>query len=686
MRCSLRPRIRSRPSSKRCSPVHGFSTSMVLPPGLAGRLSVSSTGDDPANTYAGQHRPVQTVRDDVLLLCRSDLDETAVHDLTRALFDVLPTLAGHGDYLRLVDVRRAPATPSATSPRRRVVLPRTRTVAMNPEGWLAARSSRLSGWLAGCICCGVILIAWLGLRAADEWRRSSAQLVERRTEEVAGLLATALTRDMRATQVSVLDGRDWDARSLATPYDMNDLVQSAFARYPYPEAFFGRHQGTRTDFFFARSDRTPSWLPDREGDDTFPVKIIRAPSAANALFARIDQDAQARSQYSIFEADIGGHHYQVVARFIYADAAHDRLEGLLGFLVDLDWIRMGYFPPITEQVSRIARSDEGIDCAIVDDKSQPVVGASSADHTHDTLRAFPLFFFDPAIIAGGHTPDLPLRTWKVLVNGDRDPTLAIAARGARRTLLVAGAAAVALGVGLLFTVRASRASAATAAMRSDFVAIVTHALKTPVSVIRGIGETLIRGRVNTPDRLHEYAQLLVQEGHRLTRLIDNMLAYSRVNEAAHVYDFSPHSPADIVEDVMKGFQRLIQEQGFTVDMSIEVDLPDVQADRTSIALALDNLIDNAMRYSGTSRLLGVRATRVARGVEFSVIDRGAGIPIDELGSVQKRFVRGKSAGGHGTGLGLAIAKRIATDHKGQLDVESAIGVGTTVRLIIPVAQ
>jgi TRAP transporter TAXI family solute receptor len=70
----------------------------------------------PANTYAGQHRPVQTVRDDVLLLCRSDLDETAVHDLTRALFDVLPTLAGHGDYLRLVDVRRAPATPVPLHP------------------------------------------------------------------------------------------------------------------------------------------------------------------------------------------------------------------------------------------------------------------------------------------------------------------------------------------------------------------------------------------------------------------------------------------------------------------------------------------------------------------------------------------------------------------------------------------
>ena len=133
------------------------------------------------------------------------------------------------------------------------------------------------------------------------------------------------------------------------------------------------------------------------------------------------------------------------------------------------------------------------------------------------------------------------------------------------------------GLGLLITVRASRASAATAAMRSDFVATVTHALKTPVAVIRGIGETLVRGRVTTPDKLREYSHLLVQEGHRLTRLIENMLAYSRVTDSGSVYDFAPHSATEIVDEVIRGFQRVLQEQEFSVEMSVDNDLPEIGA-------------------------------------------------------------------------------------------------------------
>ena len=111
-----------------------------------------------------------------------------------------------------------------------------------------------------------------------------------------GLLATALTRDMRATQVSVLDGRDWDGRSLASPYDMNDLVQAAFARYPYPDVFFGQHRETRSDFFFARTNRLPRWLPDQESDDTFPVKISERQPRRCRCSRGIQRDVTARAQ------------------------------------------------------------------------------------------------------------------------------------------------------------------------------------------------------------------------------------------------------------------------------------------------------------------------------------------------------------------------------------------------------
>jgi signal transduction histidine kinase len=102
-------------------------------------------------------------------------------------------------------------------------------------------------------------------------------------------------------------------------------------------------------------------------------------------------------------------------------------------------------------------------------------------------------------------------------------------------------------------------------------------------------------------------------------------------------------------------------------------------------LALDNLIDNAIRYSGAGNTVSVRASTDANHVRFDVIDQGTGIPADDLPQVRRRFVRGTTARGPGNGLGLAIVSRIAADHGGALDITSEVGRGTTATLIIPKA-
>ena len=118
-------------------------------------------------------------------------------------------------------------------------------------------------------------------------------------------------------------------------------------------------------------------------------------------------------------------------------------------------------------------------------------------------RTFAVAFFDPMLTALEPPADLPLRNWTIHVNAAADPMLTLAARGARRTLVVIAAGAVALALGLFVTTRAARAVATVSEMRSDFVSTVTHELKTPVQVIRSIGETLVRGRVENGDRLQE---------------------------------------------------------------------------------------------------------------------------------------------------------------------------------------
>src|SRR5207244_5162765 len=130
----------------------------------------------------------------------------------------------------------------------------------------------LAGWMAAGVCLSVVMLTWFGYRAIRQWQRSSALLVERRAEEAADLLVTALTRDMRAVQKSVLPSPDWSAFIRDAPYDISNVIASAFARYPYPESFFAARGAITPDtlVFFTRSDRRPTWAREGAGQKHFP--------------------------------------------------------------------------------------------------------------------------------------------------------------------------------------------------------------------------------------------------------------------------------------------------------------------------------------------------------------------------------------------------------------------------------
>ena len=134
---------------------------------------------------------------------------------------------------------------------------------------------------------------------------------------------------------------------------------------------------------------------------------------------------------------------------------------------------------------------------------------------------------------------------------------------------------------------------------------------------------------------------------------------------------------------MRGFQSLAKEGGFTFDVDVPKSLPQVNGDRTAIVLALGNLIDNAMRYSGGSRLINLRVRASGREVEFAIMDHGKGIPAEDLHRVQQWFARGRAANGDGSGLGLAIVSRVADDHHGRFHLDSTPDAGTTATLVIP---
>jgi two-component system phosphate regulon sensor histidine kinase PhoR len=267
-----------------------------------------------------------------------------------------------------------------------------------------------------------------------------------------------------------------------------------------------------------------------------------------------------------------------------------------------------------------------------------------------------------------------------------EASLAAASQGATRTLILLGLGALATIVGLGFTVRAARAAADLAAVQAEFVSAVSHEMKTPLSLIKLASDTLANRRYATPAAVGEYGQMINVEAQHLTRLIDNVLCYARINDKAYAYDTEPIDVVDLVQESIERFQPRLTERGIDVQVQLPHDPVIVSGDHLMLLHTLDNLVENAMMHGGDGRWLGVTVTMAGRSAIIEVADRGEGIPEDELSRVFEKFYRRKGTRQRGTGLGIAIVRRIVEDHGGRVEIASEIGTGTTVRVLLPISQ
>jgi signal transduction histidine kinase len=531
----------------------------------------------------------------------------------------------------------------------------------------------------------VALLAWFGYTAIRSWQRSSTALAEHRVKEGIDLFVTALARDMQGAQHSVLLSPDLDGFATDPSHNTMDLVASAFARYPYPESFFAWNsvQDVELVTFFNRRDRPPEWRSDEEGGNRFPVVVSHHARIARALLDRIQVDAALSRAFSVFEVTFGRTRYQVVARLLYRDGLREQLRAVFGFTVNLPWTRDHYFSQLTNQVAHVAGTGVSVTLRTEGRDDEALEGAASQDGL-STQKRFPITFFDPLLVA----VDLPKQLSRELLVVEAftagDPGLGAANRGATWLLVLGAIAAVTVVLGLVLSLRASSAIMKLAELRADFVAAVTHELKTPIASIRAIGETWLSGRIVDSAAKQVYARLVVQEAKRLSRSVDNLLAFSRITDIGDVYRFDPVPLDAVVKETLEEFAFPLTDEGFQVAVDLPAPPPVIHGDRGGIGLVLVNLVDNAIRYSGPGRWLGIRARQRDESVEVEVSDRGPGIGSDEIARVMQKFYRGRSSSMcSGTGLGLAIVKRIVTAHGGELSIGRNGDVGTTVKATFP---
>lgn len=229
-------------------------------------------------------------------------------------------------------------------------------------------------------------------------------------------------------------------------------------------------------------------------------------------------------------------------------------------------------------------------------------------------------------------------------------------------------------------------------MRTDFVANASHELRTPLAAIKGFLETLQDPAAGKDDDTRaRFLKIMYEEADRMQRLVGDLMSLSRIEAEKFQLPEEPLDLEKLIEDVRRFYleSRGRKESDFQVDLPN--DLPMIRGDRSQLSQLLHNLVSNAYKYGrkGAPVSVSVEPNRSGSMLKLSVTDQGEGISVDHIPRLTERFYRidkGRSKAIGGTGLGLAIVKHITERHGGRMEINSELGVGTTVSVFLPILK
>jgi signal transduction histidine kinase len=226
-------------------------------------------------------------------------------------------------------------------------------------------------------------------------------------------------------------------------------------------------------------------------------------------------------------------------------------------------------------------------------------------------------------------------------------------------------------------------------MKDDFVLTVSHELRTPVTVVKGFAEMLTAQRKSLNARQYEAAEVIAESSAQLQKMINDLLDLARSDAGKLRIESKPTPVRPLVQRVGRQMRPHFDEKDQRFTVSVEKELPEVQADADRVAQVLANLLTNANKYAPEGAQVRLAATRVGEEVEFAVSDNGPGLSEEEVDHVFDRFWRAQSGETQevgGTGLGLAIAKSLVELHGGAISANSTPGEGATFRFVLPIAK
>jgi signal transduction histidine kinase len=281
--------------------------------------------------------------------------------------------------------------------------------------------------------------------------------------------------------------------------------------------------------------------------------------------------------------------------------------------------------------------------------------------------------------------------WELLAKHPKG-SLELAVAGIRRrNLAISLGSLLLLAVSMGFIVISARRAQRLARLQIDFVAGISHELMTPLAVICSAGDNLAEGVIADSNRsTRKYGELIRNEGRKLTGMIEQILQFASLQRTRRLFNLRPEHINEIADAALAQSQSAIASAGFSVEKDFAQNLPRINVDAVVVSRVIQNLIQNALKYSGENRWLAVRTAKVSvkRGVEVQLVveDKGIGIDSNDLPRIFKPFYRGKVAAAaqiHGTGLGLFMVREALTSMGGDISVKSIPGRGSEFTMHFP---
>jgi signal transduction histidine kinase len=520
--------------------------------------------------------------------------------------------------------------------------------------------------------CAAGLVLFLQHRAISTLQSQTQVILRQISEQTAADIAAELRR--------TLDGPVFDTLTAVNHPELRagrlDLVARQYSQglrsYPHVDRFFVWHAGN---------------APDQNSDIAFFGRDgagFRAdPALGRAILDVARTHAPAQQIYVVAEAIGADARHDVFLRLFWNDARRLEYFAILGFVIDRTHMREQLFGTLGTNRLRelLSRRGGGVPLQLrVTDEGGNVVYGDPVGTGAAGRVPFEMTFYPGDEIHSRLSSHVAPRVWTIEVTAPRAAgAYASIFNGYGPTALSVVLMLVALGL----TIQAHRRSAELARMQSDFVAHVSHQLKTPLSLLSAATETLQMDRVRSPERFAEYLATIHAEAARLSQLVQRVLEFSRVQQRSN-YEFERTDLGALVRETVDAFQHSLSNQHFSFEVIQDGPSPMVMADTAALEQVLANLLDNAVKYSGTDKTVTVRVSSGRTQAVVEIVDHGIGIAPEEQEHIFERFYRTSTSRQRpGFGLGLSLVRELMLAHRGRVEVDSTPSVGSTFRVVLP---